>query len=68
MGFDYRTSTGLGETDSSLGGYKQNLACTKTQRKGAVIPEGTEPDVLASVGGFPVKVWVSSGLPRGWGH
>ena len=34
--FDYRTSTGLGETDSTLGGDKQNLACTRTQGKGVV--------------------------------
>ena len=30
---DYRTSTGLGETDFILGGHKQNLSHTKTQRK-----------------------------------
>ena len=48
-GFDYKTSGG--NRDSSLGGHKQNLACTKTQRKGAVTPQETEPD---SVGGSPV--------------
>ena len=40
VGFDYKTSTGLGETDSSLGGHQQNLAHTKTQRKGSVTPPG----------------------------
>ena len=37
-GFDHKTYTGMGETDSSLGGHKQNLAGTKIQRKGAVTP------------------------------
>ena len=53
MGFDYRTSTGLGETDPTLGGHKQNLACTKIQRKGAVTPQETEPKLPADVGGPP---------------
>ena len=45
-----------GETDSIFGGYKQNLACTKTQRKGAVTTQKTEPKLRASVGGSPVGV------------
>ena len=59
---------GLGETDSTLGGHKQGLACTKTQGKGAVTPQKTEPDLNAGVGGSPVEVRVSSGLPQGSGH
>ena len=59
---------GLGETDSTLGGCKQGRACTKTQEKGAVTPQKTEPDLHAGVGGSPVAVWVSSGLPQGSGH
>ena len=67
MRFDDRTSTGLGETrDSHLGGYKQNLVCTKTQSKGAVTPEEAEPDLPVNVGGSPMKVWVSSGSPWEW--
>ena len=31
-----------GNRDSSLGRHKQNLACTKTQRKGAGTPQETE--------------------------
>ena len=46
---DYKTSTGLGETDSALGGQKQNFACTKTQGKRAVTPQETEPDLAARV-------------------
>ena len=68
MGFDYRTSTALGETDSTLGGHKQNLACIKTQGKGAVTPKEAEPDLPASVGGSPWEVGISSGLSCGLGH
>ena len=64
MGFDYRISTGLGKTDSSLS--KQNL-CTKTRGKGAVTSQETEPDPLASVGVSPVEAWVGICLPQGWG-
>ena len=60
MGFDYKTSTALGETDSSLGGHKQNLAYTRTQGKGAVIPQETEPDLSASVGGSSVEARASN--------
>ena len=73
MGFDYRTYTGLGETETEfLGGTnKQNLVCTKTQGKAAVTaprPPETEPDLPASVGGSPVEVWVGSSSLWGWGH
>ena len=68
MGFDYKTSTGLGETDSSLGGHRQNLECTKIQRKGAVTTRETEPKLPVSVGGPPVEAWVSRGSPQGQGH
>ena len=50
---DYRTSTGLWETDFILGGHKQNLSHTKTQRKGTVTPQETEPKLPVSVGGPP---------------
>ena len=57
MGFDYRPSRGLRETETpSLGGHKQNFACTKTQRRGAVSPEETEPKLPDSVGGPAVEV------------
>ena len=39
-----------------------------TQRKGAVIPQGTEPKLPARVEGPPVEVWDSRGSPQGWGH
>jgi len=78
VGFDYRTSTGLGEIETEfLGGTnKQNLVCTKTQGKAAVMPPTspphqppeTEPDLPASVAGSPVEVWVGSSSLWGWGH
>lgn len=43
-GFDYRAFTELGETDSTLRTHKQNLACTRTQGKGAVTRQYMEPD------------------------
>ena len=48
MGLDYRTSTGLGRKES-LEGHKQNLVCTRTQEKGAVTPQETDPDLSVSV-------------------
>ena len=47
MGFDYRTSTGLGK--QTLEGHKQNLVLTRTQEKGVVNPQETEPDLPVSV-------------------
>ena len=47
MGFDYRTYIGLGK--QTLGGHKQNLVSTRTQEKGAVAPQDTEPDLPVSV-------------------
>ena len=50
-GFDYRTSTGLGETET-LGGHKQNLVCTRTQGKGAVPHKRLSPTCLWVFGGL----------------
>ena len=38
---------GLGK--QTLGGHKQNLVCTSTQKNGAVIPQETDPDLPMSV-------------------
>ena len=46
VGFDYKTSIGLGK--QTPGGHKQNLVCTRTQEKGTVIPSETEPDLPVS--------------------
>ena len=42
-----RTYTGLGK--QTLGGHKQNLVCTRTQEKGAVTPQESDPDLPVSV-------------------
>ena len=54
------------ETDSQ--GHEQNLVPTRTQEKGAVTPQETEPDVPVSVQKSPVEAWLDDGLPRGQGH
>ena len=66
MGFDYRTSTGLGE--QTLGGHKQNLVRTRTQEKGAVTPQETDPDLTVSVQKSLAEGSINSGLPWGQSH
>ena len=66
MGFDYRTYTGLGK--QTLGGHKQNLMPTRTQEKGAVIPQEIEPNLPVSVQESLAEAWVNSGLLLGHGH
>ena len=51
-----------------LGGHKQNLAGTRTQEKGAVTPQETDPDLPVSVQESPAEVWVGGGWLHGWGH
>ena len=66
MGFDYRTYMGLGK--QTFGGHKQNLVSTRTQEKGAVTPQDTEPDLPVSVQESLAEVWVNSGLLQSQGH
>ena len=66
MGFDYSTSIGLGK--QTLGGQKQNLLQSRTQEKGAMTPQETEPDLPAIVLESLVEAWVDRGLPWGQGH
>ena len=57
------------ETDSwQTKGCKQNLVCTRTQEKGAVTPQETEPDLPVSVQESSVEAWVGGGLLQGQGH
>ena len=49
------------ETET-LGGHKQNLVLNRTQEKGAVTPQETEPDLPVSVWESPAEAWVNSGL------
>ena len=64
--FDYRTYTGQGK--QTLGGHKQNLVCTRTQDKGEVTPQETDPDLTMSVQESLAEAWVDGGLLRGWWH
>ena len=48
----------------TLGGNKQNLVHTRTQEKGALIPQETEPDLPVSVQKSWTEVLVNSGLCR----
>ena len=66
MGFDYRTYTGLGK--QTLGGHKQNIVCARTQEKGAVIPQETDPDLTVRVQQSPAEAWVGDGLLQVQGH
>ena len=59
MGFDYRIPTGLGK--QTLGEHKQNLVHTRTQEKGAVTPQKTEPDLPLNVQESLVEAWVNGG-------
>ena len=63
---DYRTSTGLGK--QTLGEHKQNLVCTRTQEKGEVASQETEPDLPVSVQESLAEPWVDRALPWGQGH
>ena len=56
----------MGETDSWRA--QRNLVCTRTQEKGAVTPQETDPDLPVSVQESPAEVWVGSGLLQGLGH
>ena len=66
VGFDYRTSTGLGK--QTLGGHKQKLVLTRIQEKRAVFSQETEPDLPVSVQESPAEAWVSRGLLQSQGH
>ena len=66
VGFDHRTYTGLGK--QTLGGHRQNLVCIRTQEKGAVIPQETDPDLPGSVQESKVEVWVDRDLMKGQEH
>ena len=50
-----RTYTGLGK--QTLGGHKWNLVGTRTQEKGAVTPQETEPDLPMSVQESLAEAW-----------
>ena len=61
-----RTYTGLGK--QTLGGHKQNFVHTRTQEKGAVTSQETNPYFPVSVQESLVETWLHGGLLQGWGH
>ena len=63
QGSGYRT---LAYGISPLGGGC--LVCTRTQEKGSVTPQETEPDLSMSVQESAAEVWVGGGLLQGLGH
>ena len=58
--------TGLGK--QTLGGHKQNRVHIRTQEKGAVTPQETDPDSPVSAQESLAEKRVSGGLLQGWGH
>ena len=61
-----RTYTRLGK--QTLGGHRQNLVHIRTQEKGAMTPQETDPDLPVSVQESLEEAWVSSGLLQGGRH
>ena len=48
--------------------HRQKLVRTRTQEKGAVTPQETDPDLPVSVQESLAEAWVGSGLLQDWGH
>ena len=46
----------------TLGGHKQNLVCTRTQEKGEVTPQETDPELPVSIQEPLMEAWVGSVL------
>ena len=49
----------------TLAGHKQNLVCTRTQEKGALTSQETDPDLPVSVQESLAEAWVGGGLLKG---
>ena len=62
VGFDYRTSTRLGKTETRFWVGTNRILCVPRPREKAQWPHRTlTQDLPASVGGSPMEVWASSG-------
>ena len=63
VGFDYRT---VGNRDTHLGSINKILSTPgpRGKEQGPPLPQETESDLLSSVGGSPMEVWVNSGSPQ----
>ena len=62
--FDHKNSTGLGETNSTLGGCTQRLMCTREKSSNLIRDWVVLP---ASIGGSPVEAG-TCGLLQGQKH
>ena len=60
-----RTYTGLGK--QTLGRHRQKLVCPRTQEKGTVTPQATDPDLPVSVQESPAEARVGCGLLQDMG-
>ena len=58
----------IGLEKQILGGHKQKLVCTRTQEKGAVIPQETDPDLSVSVQEYPDEARVRDILLQSGGN
>ena len=47
---------------------KKKILCTRTQEKGAVTPQETDPDLPVIVQESLVEAWVGGGLLQGLRH
>ena len=45
---------------------QQKPVCTRTQEKGAVTPQETDPDLPMSIQESQAEAWVGGGLLQGW--
>ena len=63
MGFDCRTSTGLGETETLLLEGTHKVVCASGPRGRSSDRIETEPDLPASVGGSPAELGGGSVSP-----
>ena len=66
MGFDYKTYTGFEK--QAFRGHKQNLGHTRTQEKGSVSSQETDPDLPVSAQESLAETWVGGGLLQGRGR
>ena len=55
---------GLGK--QTLRGHKQNLMCTRTQKKGATAPHKADPDLPVSIQESLAVAWVRGGVGPRW--
>ena len=68
VGFDYRTSRGLGETQTPVLEGTNRILCTQRPRRNDQWPYRRLNQNCLRVGGPPVEAWVSRGSTQGWGH